>query len=169
MTDSILTPPVPISDTHNLDAFDCGEETLDRWLRERALKSEGAYSARTYVVCEGDVVVGYYCLASGAVARADAAKPLQRNMPDPVPVMILGRLAIDHGYQGQGIGQALLRDAIYRTLSVSEQVGVVALLAHALNDEAKRFYLRYEFLESPLDPMTVMLPIRKIRQDRAGT
>lgn len=165
MTAPILTSPKPIGQTHLLDAFDCGEETLNYWLKERALKSEGALSARTYVVCEGDVVAGYYCLASGAIARAGAAKLLQRNMPDPIPVMILGRLAIDQTYQGQGIGQALLRDAILRTLSVSEHVGVVALLAHALHEEAKRFYLRYEFLESPLDPLTVMLPLRKARQD----
>lgn len=160
-----LAPPAPISDTHDLDAFDSGEESLDHWLKERARKSEGDYAARTYVVCEGDTVIGYYCLASGAVARASAAKPMQRNMPDPVPVMILGRLAIDKHHQGQGIGQALLKDAILRTLAVSEQVGVVALLAHALHEQAKRFYLRYEFLESPLDPLTVMLPLKKVRQD----
>lgn len=169
MTQAPLTPPTSITEEHNLEPFDCGEESLNYWLKERALKSEVSHSAKTYVVCEGNVVVGYYCLASGAIERAGAAKPLQRNMPDPIPVMILGRLAIDQNIQGKGIGQALLRDATLRTLAVSERVGVVALLAHALNEDAKRFYLRYEFLESPLDPLTVMLPVRKIRQEIAGS
>lgn len=164
MTEPVFTAPTPIQVTHNLDTFDCGEESLNRWLKERALKSEKAQSARTYVVCADGVVVGYYCLASGAVARAGAAKPMQRNMPDPIPVMILGRLAIDRSYQGRGVGQALLRDAILRTLSVSELAGVVALLAHALDEQARQFYLRFEFLVSPLDPLTVMLPLRKARQ-----
>lgn len=159
-----LTPPVPINETHDIEPFACGEGTLDLWLKERALKTQGSQSARTYVVCDGSMVVGYYCLATGAVVRAGAAKSLQRNMPDPIPVMVLGRLAIDQRYQGHGIGQALLGDAIRRTLAVSEQVDVVALLAHALNEQAKRFYLRYEFLESPLEPLTMMLPVRKALQ-----
>lgn len=165
MTSPMLTAPAPIQMTHTLDAFDCGEESLNRWLKERARKREETHSARTYVTCVGDVVVGYSCLASGAVTRAGAAKSLQRNMPGPVPVMILGRLAIDRSHQGQGIGQALLRDAILRTLSVSELAGVVALLAHALNEQARQFYLRYEFLVSPLGPMTVMLPLKRARQE----
>lgn len=156
-----LTPPTPIDATHDLTAFRCGEETLDRWLKERALKTEGSHSARTYVVCDGVRVVGYYCLATGAIARASAAKPLQRNMPDPIPVMILGRLAIDRAYQGRGIGQALLGDAIRRTLAISTQVGVVALLAHALDERAKSFYRYFEFVESPIEPLTMMLPVRQ--------
>src|SRR5690606_23134304 len=98
MTETALTPPVPITETHDLNQFACGEETLDRWLKERALKTEGSHSARTYVVCSGQTVVGYYCLATGAVVRATATKSLQRNMPDPIPVMVLGRLAIDHRF-----------------------------------------------------------------------
>jgi GNAT superfamily N-acetyltransferase len=165
ITGPSLTPPVPIDESHDTTSFNCGEETLGRWLRERALKAEGTHSARTYVVCDGSTVVGYYCLSTGAVVRASAAKSLQRNMPAPLPVMVLGRLAIDQQYQGHGIGQALLRDAILRTLAVSGQVGVVALLAHALNEQAKQFYLRYEFIQSPLEPLTMMLPLRKAIQE----
>ena len=160
-----LTAPVPLTSTHDPGPFVCGEESLDRWLKERALKAEGTHSARTYVVCEESRVVGYYCLATGALVRSSAPKALQRNMPDPLPVMVLGRLAIDQNYQGIGLGEALLRDAILRTVGVAQQAGIVALIAHAISPEAKQFYLRNEFQESLIEEMTVLLPIRKIYQE----
>jgi GNAT superfamily N-acetyltransferase len=165
MSDSGFTAPAPLAPEHDLELFSCGEESLDRWLKERARKAEGVHSARTYVVCAGKQVVGYYCLATGAVVRSSAPKPLQRNMPDPLPAMILGRLAIDQNYQRFGLGRALLRDAVLRTANVARQAGIVALIAHAISPEAKAFYLRNEFEESPLEDMTVLLPLRKVYQN----
>jgi GNAT superfamily N-acetyltransferase len=120
------------------------------------------------VICSGNAVVGYYCLAAGAVVRDEAPKPLQRNMPDPIPVMVLGRLAIDHRYQGRGIGKALLRDSILRVLQAAEIAGVKAILVHAISEDAKRFYLTHGFLESPIEPMTLCLPLATVRQALAN-
>src|SRR5688500_834720 len=128
MTDAGLTAPVPLTAFHNLAAFDCGAPSLNEWLTRQALKNEASGASRTYVVCRNDTVVGYYCLAAGAVVRTDAPKPMQRNMPDPIPVMVLGRLAVDLANQDQGIGKALLRDAILRVLRAAEIVGIRAIL-----------------------------------------
>ncbi|HTR01395.1 MAG TPA: GNAT family N-acetyltransferase [Candidatus Acidoferrum sp.] len=152
-----LTPPVPITDSHDLSQFNCGVATLDEWLRKRALKNEKAAASRTYVTCDGSRVVGYYCLAVGAVALQDAPKKMTRNMPDPIPVMVLGRLAIDKAYHNKGIGTALLQDAVRRTVQAGKIAGVSALLVHALSEEAKRFYLSCGFVESPVQAMTLCL------------
>jgi GNAT superfamily N-acetyltransferase len=109
-------------------------------------------------------VVGYYCLATGAIVRAEAPKSLQRNMPDPIPIIVLGRLAVDQRYQGHGFGKALLRDAILRVIQAADIVGVKAILAHAISEEARRFYIAHGFLESPLDPMTLCLPVGTARE-----
>ena len=129
---------------------------LDDWLKRHAFANEKAGGSRTYVVCVGRRVVGYYALATGAVAPAATGR-VRRNMPDPVPVMLLGRLAVDRAFQGRGIGEGLLRDAILRTLQAAELAGIRAMLVHAISDEAKRFYERHGFAESPIDPMTLML------------
>jgi len=162
-----LTPPAALDPSHELIGFSCGEASLDEWLRRRARNSEGK-SARTFVVCDGLSVVGYYCLATGAVDRIAAPKALQRNMPDPLPVLVLGRLAVDSRYQGHGIGSALMRDAILRAFGVSRNAGIRALMVNALSDAAKRFYLTNGFIESPIDPMILMLPIALIEQTVAS-
>lgn len=158
-----LTAPAPIEADHDLASFNSSVASLDEWLQKRALKNEKASASRTYVVCEGKRVVGYYCLSTGAVAIQEAPKKLGRNMPNPIPVMIMGRLAIDTAYQNQGLGKALLQDAVFRSLKAGEIAGVAALLVHALSDEAKRFYLSRGFLESPIQPMTLCLPLSSVR------
>src|SRR5215216_1926462 len=155
MTDAGLIAPVRLTAFHNLAEFDCGTASLNQWLTRQALKNEASGASRTYVVCLDNTVVGYYCLAAGAVVRTEAPKPMQRNMPDPIPVMVLGRLAVDRANQGQGIGKALLRDAIVRVLRAAEIVGIRVILVHAISDEAKRFYLSHGFEESPIEPMTL--------------
>jgi len=155
---SRLRAPEPIQEGYDHSTFNSGRPILDDWLRKRAPQSEGL-SARTFVVCDGQTVVGYYCIATGGIIRADAAKKAQRNMPDPIPVIILGRLAVDERYQGQGIGGGLLKDAIRRVINVSREVGVRAILVHALDDEAREFYLKYGFLPCPVDPRTLILPL----------
>src|SRR5216684_3961890 len=119
MSRQSLTPPEKLRDDHDLSRFQCGEPALDGWLRRRALQNEESGASRTYVVCKENRVVGYYALAVGAVTHEDASGRVRRNMPDPVPVMVLGRLAVDQTARGRDIGRGLLRDAILRTLQAA--------------------------------------------------
>lgn len=158
-----LRAPAPLDDTHDLGLFDSGEPALDDWLRRRARANQAAGASRTFVVCRDSIVVGYYCLAAGAVAVAAAPGRIRRNMPDPIPMAVLGRLAVDRSLQGQGIGRALLRDAVLRTLQASEALAVRGLLVQALNLEAQRFYLACGFVTSPADPMLLMATLSDVR------
>lgn len=154
-----IRPPEKLSATHDLSDFDSGEPILDEWLRRRALHNEASGSSRTYVVCADKRVVGYYTLAVGAVAHAEAPGRVRRNMPDPLPVMVLGRLAVDTGLQRRGIGRGLLRDAVLRTVQAAEIAGIRAILVHAISEAAKRFYEGCGFIASPIDPLTVMITV----------
>jgi predicted N-acetyltransferase YhbS len=156
-----ITAPEPISASHLIETFSCGTPVLDEWLKRRALKNEDAGASRTFVVCQGNRVIGYYTLAIGSVGHREAPSKIRRNMPDPIPVMVLGRLAVDQAWQRAGLGRGLLKDAVLRTLTVSRQAGVKALLVHALSEDTKQFYMRNGFLESPLDSMTLMLPLNE--------
>ena len=163
-----LAPPEKLSPKHDFTHFQCGEPALDDWLRRRALQNEESGASRTYVLCAGNRVVGYYALAVGAVAHADAPGRVRRNMPDPVPVMIIGRLAIDQTMQGQSIGPALLRDAVLRTMQAAEIAGIRAILVHAISDRAKRFYEKWGFVSSPVDPMTLMITLAEAQKALAS-
>ena len=157
-----LSVPQSLAATHLLDGFNCGEPSLDDWLRRRALTNHLNGASRTFVVVNPDqCVLGYYALAAGAVAHQDATSAVRRNMPDPVPVMVLARLAVDARVQGIKLGAALLQDAVTRVRSVAENAGVRALLVHALNERAKQFYEYYGFRASPVDSMTLMLPLKR--------
>jgi GNAT superfamily N-acetyltransferase len=151
-----LTAPQKLTAKHDFSSFKSGEPTLDDWLKRAALANEESGASRTYVVCAGDRVIGYYALANGAVAHNEVVGRVRRNMPEPIPVMVIGRLAIDEGYQGQGVGAALLRDAILRTLQAAEIAGIRAILVHAISEDAKKFYERSGFYTSPVNPMTLM-------------
>ena len=156
-----LSAPSPLGDQHRLDDFQCTAPELTRWLLERARPNQASGASRCFVVCDGQQdVVGYYALAAGAVSHAHAPGRIRRNMPEPIPVIVLGRLAVHRGRVGQGIGQGLLKDAVQRTLRASEQIGARALLCHAIDDVAKAFYFKHGFIESPIHGMTVMLPLR---------
>lgn len=159
-------PPEPLAAAHRLDAFDSGVPVLAgpalsevEGLRRRALANEVGGASRTYVICDDTDVIGYYALAAGALAHDSAPGNIRRNMPDPIPVMVLGRLAIDRRHQGKGLGRALLRDALLRTLQAARIGGIRAMLVHAISDEARTFYVRAGFIESPLDPMTLMVSL----------
>ena len=151
--------PERLKGTHDLSAFDSGEVVLDEWLRRRALSNEESGASRTYVVCAGRRVVGYYALATGGVALQAATGRVRRNIPDPIPVMIVARVAVDRSYHGQGIGRGLLKDTILRTAQAARIGGIRAILVHAISEDAKRFYERYGFRESPIDPMTLMIQV----------
>jgi GNAT superfamily N-acetyltransferase len=156
----VFAAPERLSSRHDLSAFDSGSPELDGWLRRRALRNEAQGGSRTYVVCQGAQVVAFYCLANGAVMHADAPRRVRRNMPDPIPVMVLGRLAVDRRFQRQGLGEALLRDAIVRTLQAAEIAGIRAILVHAKDEQARRWYERFGiFLPSPTGPLTLLLPL----------
>ncbi|MGA2147435.1 MAG: GNAT family N-acetyltransferase [Bryobacteraceae bacterium] len=154
---SQIGPPERLSAEHDVSGFDCGETALDDWLRRRALRNEASGASRTYVVCAGRRVIGYYGLSAGAVAHIHAPGRIKRNMPDPIPVVVLGRLAVDKACHGNGVGTGLLRDAVLRTLQAAEIAGIRAILVHAISEAAKRFYEKYGFVASPVDPMTVMI------------
>jgi len=154
-----LSAPEKLRADHNLSEFQCGEPFLDDWLRRRALQNEESGASRTYVVCAGERVLGYYALAVGAVAHAQAPGRVKRNMPDPVPVMIVGRLAVHSDFQGRRIGPALLRDAVLRTLQAAEIAGIRAILVHAVSERARLFYEDCGFISSPMDPMTLMITV----------
>lgn len=157
-TDEVAPPQKLIADL-DISSFDSGVSQLDEWLKRRAIRNEQSGASRTYVICAGGRVVGYYALANGAVTHVEVARRIRRNMPDPIPVMVLGRLAIDRAYHGRGVGAALLRDAILRTLQAAEIAGIRAILVHAISEDAKKFYERYGFSASPIDPMTLMINI----------
>jgi GNAT superfamily N-acetyltransferase len=152
--------PRPISETDDAATFDSGEPTLDNYLRDRALANHVGGASRCFVTLQDGRIVGYYALASGAVSHSGCAGKFRRNMPDPVPVILLSRLAIDRKHQGRGLGESLLRDAIARAVRAAEQIGVRAILVHALHDDACNFYLRYNFEPSPTDPQHLMLLIK---------
>lgn len=154
-----ITAPGPISNSHDISAFDCGNGTLNEWLQKRAIKNERNGASRTFVVCNDNTVVGYYSLAVGAVTREESSGKVRRNMPEPIPVMVLGRLAVDQHWQGKQIGAGMLKDAVLRTLAVAQQAGIRALLVHALSEEAKRFYLQCGFHESPVNDLTLMITL----------
>ncbi|WP_027156649.1 GNAT family N-acetyltransferase [Methylobacter luteus] len=163
MTEFNLKPPSPITVDQKLTNFDSGELSLNEWLKKRALKNQATGASRCFVVCSGTVVIGYYSLSAGAISHEAAPKAMRRNMPDPLPVILLGRLAVDKRYHNRGIGQALLRDALLRAINVSGDAGVFAILIHALTDQAKQFYLSRGFVESPIQPMTLMMTIETVR------
>jgi GNAT superfamily N-acetyltransferase len=156
-----ISPPVPLAPEHELDAFASSVTPLDDWLRRRARANEAAGASRTFVICEGQRVIGYCSLAAGSVHHAKATGRVRRNMPDPVPVALLGRLAVDRSRQGKGLGRALLRDAILRVLGAAETIGVRAILVHAISDEAKAFYESCGFTPSPIEPMTLMATVEE--------
>jgi GNAT superfamily N-acetyltransferase len=151
-------PPEPLTASHGLDDFGCGEPVLDDWLKRRALANQTSGASRTFVVTdEHGAVRGYYAMAAGAVSHGLATGAVRRNMPDPIPVMVLARLAVDRKARGLHLGATLLRDAVGRAVRVSEDAGIRALLVHALHQRAREFYEHYGFMPSPVHPLTLML------------
>ena len=157
-----LSAPEHLTAQHDVSAFDSGVPELDTWLERRALQNEASGASRTYVVSAGGRVVGYYALATGAVAQQGATGKVRRNMPEPIPVMVLGRLAVDREQQGRGLGSALLKDALLRTLNAASIAGIRAVLLHSMSDDTKRFYENAGFSASPVDPMTMMIALADV-------
>jgi GNAT superfamily N-acetyltransferase len=155
--------PVPLSERHQTAQFSCGVESLDVWLKRRALKNQLQGASRTYVACQGDRVLAYYAIASGVVACNEATGRLRRNMPDPIPVVVLGRLGVDRSLHGQGFGRALVRDAALRIVQAAYLIGIRGMTVQALSDEAKVFYEHMGFEPSPLDPKLLMVTLADLK------
>jgi GNAT superfamily N-acetyltransferase len=158
-----LSAPAPLTAAHDISDFFCEEASLDDWLRQRALKNETSDATRTYVVCSGNDVVGYSSLAVGSIEHRFAPGNIRRNMPQPIPTMILARLAVDRRHAGQNIGTGMLRDALLRTLQAADIAGIRALLVHALNEKAAAFYRERGFAASPFDPLVLFLALDHVR------
>ncbi|MFZ0870110.1 MAG: GNAT family N-acetyltransferase [Rhodanobacter sp.] len=154
--------PAPFKPGHEIEDFISPHPGLADWLRRRARGNEDGQGSRCFVACEGRRVIGYYALAAGSIERAQAPGGLRRNMPDPIPAIVLGRLAVDTRWQGQGLGADLLQDAVWRALRASREIGARVLLCHAIDASATAFYLHHGFVESTFDSMTVMLDLKKV-------
>ncbi|MGE4046490.1 MAG: GNAT family N-acetyltransferase [Acetobacteraceae bacterium] len=159
-----LTRPEPLAEIHDLSGFSSGVDVLDDWLRRRARANQVSGASRTFVVADGGKVVGYYALASGAIAVAASVGRFRRNMPDPIPVAVLGRLAVDRSQQGRGLGRALFRDCALRVAHAADAIGIRGIVVHAISEEAKAFYLALGFDPSPAEPMTLMVTLNDVKQ-----
>jgi len=161
-----VAAPEPLDAHHDIDSFVSGVESLDHWLKRRALKNQATGASRTFVVCEDRRVLAYYALASSAITVDTAPGRFRRNMPDPIPVVVLGRLAVDQSQQAKGFGRALVRDAGQRMIQAADTIGIRGMIVHALSAEAKAFYERIGFEPSPLDPMTLMVTLADLKASR---
>lgn len=158
-----LSPPELLADHHVLDDFSSVQASLDDWLKRRARANQASGASRTYVVCERERVIGYYALASGAVTVESATGRFRRNMPDPIPVAVLARLAVDRSCQRRGIGRALFRDAVRRVVQAADAIGIRGIVVHAISEEARNFYLALGFEAGPGDPMILLVTLRDAR------
>jgi ribosomal protein S18 acetylase RimI-like enzyme len=158
-----FTAPEPIATHHEIASFSCGNISLDDWLKKRALANQSSGATRTFVVIVDEKVVGYYALASGAISTQSVSGSFRRNMPDPIPIVILARLAIDSSCQGKGIGRALFRDAALRVMHAADAIGIRGIVVHAISQQAKDFYIALGFNVSPLEPMTLMISLKDLR------
>jgi GNAT superfamily N-acetyltransferase len=156
--------PRPISADDDTSSFSSGDSALDEWLKRYALVNHTAGAARVFVTLRDTQVVGYYALAATSIMRDDATERAAKAMPQPVPAILLGRLAISQKEQGHGLGKHLLRDAVTRTLLAAEAIGVRVLLVHAVSEDARQFYLHFGFEPSPTDPLHLMLLLKDARQ-----
>jgi GNAT superfamily N-acetyltransferase len=163
-----ISPPELLTDDHQTEAFHCGEPSLDDWLKRRARANQVSGASRTYVACEGKMVVGYYALASGAIAQGTVPGRFRRNMPDPIPVAVLARLAVDLGYQGRGLGRGLFRDAARRVAHAADVIGLRGIVVHAISEEARRFYVGLGFDPCPSEAMTLVVALLDLRAVLAG-
>lgn len=162
-----LSAPEPLDDQHDLGPFNCGVASLDEWLKRRARSNQASGASRTFVMPDGRRAVGYYALAASGVAVTIAPGRFRRNMPDPIPVVVLGRLAVDVSQQGNGLGRELFRDAALRVVSAAETIGIRGILVHAISDEAKAFYAALGFDPSPLEAMTLMVTLAALKSTLA--
>jgi predicted N-acetyltransferase YhbS len=157
--------PVPLNQSHGLTNFDCGNIELSDWLKKKALKNQISGASKTFVVCDDQQVVAYYSLAAGSIEHQFVNAKFKRNQPNPIPVVILGRLAVDKAYQNKGLGLDLVKNAVQRVFSASEAIGIRAILVHAIDESAKTFYeQKCGFTPSGFQDKTLLLLLSDIEQ-----
>ncbi len=160
-----LISPETLNSGHCASLFDCGKPVLNNWLVRHARQAQASGSAKTFVVADRDRIVGYFSLTVGQVDTLEAPERIRKGMGQyPIPVVLLARLAVSIDHQGRGIGRGLLQDAIRRTLMMAEQVGIRALLAHPIDEDAAQFYLRFVFVVSPLREQHLLLLLKDARR-----
>lgn len=161
-----LLAPEKLTAEHNIAEFECEHLSMTNWLLRRALDNQSKGASQCYVVCDdepkGKPVVGFYSLSAGSVEHVIAPRALKKNMPNPIPVVLLGRLAVHTEYQRRGIGVGMLKDAILRSIRAAQGIGAAALLCHAIDANARDFYLKHGFVRSPVEDLTVMLGLRAL-------
>lgn len=158
-----MQSPEPLTAEHVPEEFESGVASLDEWLRKRALPNQTSDASRTFVTCDASPVVAYYALAASAIATESAAGKFRRDMPDPIPVGVLGRLAVARSHQGRGLGRAMFQDAAQRIVRTADTIGIRGMFVHAISEEAKAFYQQLGLEPSPLEPMTLMVKIADLR------
>jgi predicted N-acetyltransferase YhbS len=158
-----LSAPQPLADLHDLNRFDSGEASLDDWLKRRARANQVSGASRTFVATDARRVVGYYAVAFGAIGVSRAPGRFRRNMPDPIPIVLLGRLAVDRSWQGHGLGRGLFRDCASRVAHAADTIGIRGIVVHAISEQAKAFYLALGFEPSSAEPMTLMVTLADLR------
>lgn len=163
----MISAPILLTEQHKVEDFQSGIDSLDHWLKRRALKNQNSGGSRTYVACNNLHVQAYYALASSAISLDAASGRLKRNMPNPIPVVVLGRLAVDESLHGQGIGRALVRDAGLRVIQAADTIGIRGIIVHALSEQARLFYEKVGFEQSPLNPMTLMISLADLQESLA--
>lgn len=154
-----VSAPELLTQSHQLQSFDSGTESLDNWLKQKALKNQMSGASRTFVACNNKNVLGYYALASGSISLEATRGKFRRNMPNPIPVVILSRLAVDRSVQNKGLGRALFRDAAKRVIQAADTIGIRGMIVHAVSNEAKTFYEKIGLEPSPIDPMILMVTL----------
>lgn len=164
---SPLSPVEPLDESHAISAFDCAKHvSLSDWLKRYALMNQRSDAARTFVVHRDKRVVGYYSVAAGSIAKDEAPARIRKGLANhPVPVILLARLAVDRREQGAGLGRALLKDALLRIARAADEIAARAVLVHAIDDEARRFYRRFGFEESPVNELQLMLLMKDLRHN----
>lgn len=156
--------PELLAGEHLLEGFDCGQPALNEWLIHRALNNQASGTSRTWVIVEAGShdVVAFYASATASILRSSAPQRMRRNQPAEMPAVLLARMAVDGRHQGRGLGAALLKHFMLKAFEVAKSVGVRLLLIHAKDDEAKSFYVHYGFVESPFDPLVMMMLLADI-------
>jgi GNAT superfamily N-acetyltransferase len=162
MPDRSWRRPVPLTADHEVSAFSCGKPELDSWITERALGNQFRGATKTHVVFDDGPVIGFYALTNGAIAHNDVRGRIKRNMPNPIPAVILARMAVDEKHKRSGLGEALLQSAIETTIAAATTIGIACLIVHAKDDDARSFYLHYGFEPSPTDPLHLILLLKDI-------
>jgi predicted N-acetyltransferase YhbS len=157
-----LSAPEPLEARHDVSAFDCGKPALNVWLHKHALANQASRASRTFVVCRGPKVVGYYALAAGSVLHREVPGKIRRDMPEPIPMALLGRLAVELSERGSGLGAELLQDALTRIVRAADILSVKGILVDAIDDDARAFYEHFGFVKSPVSPLKLMVPLDEI-------